>query len=197
LLWGRSIFLEIVKKGIQMDFVGAIKAGFKNYAAFRGTASRSEYWYWVLFTFLVNIVVSAIDPTMTLQLVFSLGTLLPSLAVTVRRLRDAGFSWLWILLPLPAFAVFVYGLVMLVNEFFTLGILEQVMDNPEFIDESVITALMENEVIIGASLIILFSGLVVLLTSVVVNIILPAQRTKTFEQGNKRVAPQAPEYPTL
>jgi hypothetical protein len=55
---------------------------------------------------------------------------------------------------------------------------------------------MKNEVIIGASLIILFSGLVVFLTSLVVNVIMPIQRTKTFEQGNKRVAPQAPEYPT-
>jgi uncharacterized membrane protein YhaH (DUF805 family) len=179
-----------------MDFVGAIKAGFKKYAVFTGTASRSEYWYWVLFTFLVNIVVSALDATGTLQLIFSLGTLLPSLAVTVRRLRDAGFSWLWILLPLPAFAVFMYGLIVLVNEFVVLGILEQVVENPEFLDESAITALMKNEVIIGASLIILFSGLVVFLTSLVVNVIMPIQRTKTFEQGNKRVAPQAPEYPT-
>jgi hypothetical protein len=83
-----------------------------------------------------------------------------------------------------------------VNEFVVFGILEQVVENPEFLDESAITALMKNEVIIGASLIILFSGLVVFLTSLVVNVIMPIQRTKTFEQGNKRVAPQAPEYPT-
>jgi uncharacterized membrane protein YhaH (DUF805 family) len=176
-----------------MDFVGAIKAGFKNYAVFTGTASRPEYWYWVLFTFLVNLVVSAIDPTGTLQLVFSLATLLPSLAVTVRRLRDSGYSWTWMLLPLPAFVVFVYGLVILVNEFIMLGILEQVADNPEYIDEAVITSLMGNEVVIEASLILLFSGLVLLVSSLVVNVIFPIQRPKTFEQGNKRVAPKGPD----
>jgi uncharacterized membrane protein YhaH (DUF805 family) len=190
---GVVFFIATVEKGIQMDFVGAIKAGFKNYAVFTGTATRPEYWYWVLFTFLVNLVVSAIDSTQTLQLVFSLATLLPSLAVTVRRLRDAGFSWTWILLPVPAFAVFMYGLIILVNEFLVLGILEQVADNPEYLDEAVITSLMGNEVVIEASLILLFSGLVLLVSSLVVNVIFPIQRPKTFEQGNKRVAPKGPD----
>lgn len=75
-----------------MDFVGAIKAGFQNYAVFKGTASRSEYWYWVLFTSLVGIVTNALDATAIVASVFSLATFLPSLGVLVRRLRDAGFS---------------------------------------------------------------------------------------------------------
>ena len=69
-----------------MDFVGAIKAGFKNYVSFRGTATRPEFWYWILFTALVLIVVSALDRSGTLGNVFSVATLLPSLAVAVRRL---------------------------------------------------------------------------------------------------------------
>jgi len=74
-----------------MDFVGAVRAGFKNYVNFRGTATRPEYWYWVLFTALVSIVANAIDRTGSLSGLFSLATLLPGLGVTVRRLRDAGF----------------------------------------------------------------------------------------------------------
>ena len=35
-----------------MDFVGAIKNGFWNYASASGRAARSEFWYWCLFSFL-------------------------------------------------------------------------------------------------------------------------------------------------
>jgi Protein of unknown function (DUF805) len=34
-----------------IGFVDAVKRGFRKYATFTGRASRSEYWWWVLFTF--------------------------------------------------------------------------------------------------------------------------------------------------
>jgi uncharacterized membrane protein YhaH (DUF805 family) len=85
-----------------MTFVDAIKAGFKNYANFKGTASRSEFWYWVLFTTLLNIVLSQIDTlagigstSMGLSSIASLALLVPNISVIFRRLHDAGFSgWL-------------------------------------------------------------------------------------------------------
>jgi hypothetical protein len=42
--------LELPHYGI--GFIDAIKRGFKKYASFAGRASRSEYWWWTLFTFL-------------------------------------------------------------------------------------------------------------------------------------------------
>ena len=84
-----------------MDFVGAIKAGFTNYAKFSGVASRSEYWYWVLFVFTVNLVTSTLDaflfntadPNSTqiglFQPIWVLAILVPSLSIQVRRLRDS------------------------------------------------------------------------------------------------------------
>ncbi len=113
-----------------MDFVGAIRAGFKNYVNFRGTATRPEYWYWVLFTSLVSIVTNALDGSGTLALAFSLATLLPSLGVTVRRLRDAGFSWTWLLIPIPGLIPLFYGLYVLFSELYLLGIDETILDNP-------------------------------------------------------------------
>jgi hypothetical protein len=35
------------------------------------------------------------------------------------------------------------------------------------------------------------------LASIVVNLIFPIQRSKSFEEGNKRVAPKGPETPAL
>jgi len=36
-----------------IGFIDAIKRGFRKYATFSGRASRSEYWWWALFTFIV------------------------------------------------------------------------------------------------------------------------------------------------
>ena len=44
-----------------MGFTDAIKTGFQKYIGFSGRAARSEYWYWVLFVILVQIVAWLID----------------------------------------------------------------------------------------------------------------------------------------
>ena len=184
-------------EGVIMDFVGAIKAGFQNYADFRGTATRPEYWYWVLFTFLVSIVTNAVDGSGTLSLVFSIATVVPGLSVTVRRLRDAGFSWTWVLLPVAGLVPFVYGLVVLIRELMAMGIEQRILDNPDLVDEAYINTLLQNPVIMDSIWIILFSGLYILFTSILTNFIFTAQRSRSYEDGNKRVAPKGPEAPIL
>ena len=180
-----------------MDFIGAIKAGFKNYANFRGTATRPEYWYWILFTFLVSLVVGSFESLETVSLVFSLAVLLPSLGLAVRRLRDAGFSWVWLLLPAAGIFPFSFGLFQFVYELGLLGLTEEDLQNPELISQEFVTALMANEVLVGSLLMFLFGLLYIFITSLVVQVIMPARKTKTFEQGNKRVAPKSPENPAL
>ena len=70
-----------------VGFSEAISRGFTNYFTFNGRASRPEYWWWVLFTFLLGLIPLA-----------GLVTLIPTLAVTSRRLHDIGKSgWLQIL----------------------------------------------------------------------------------------------------
>lgn len=100
------------------------KAVFENYANFSGRARRSEYWFFTLFNFLVNVAVNLLvrlfggstallGTSETLPFVamaifglfflFALVMLIPSLAVSVRRLHDTGRSgWnlLWSLLPI-------------------------------------------------------------------------------------------------
>jgi uncharacterized membrane protein YhaH (DUF805 family) len=179
-----------------MDFVGAIKAGFKNYAVFRGTATLPEYWYWVLFTTLVGLVTSAVDQSGNLSLAISLVTLLPSLSVLVRRLRDAGFSWLWILLPLPGLVPFVMGLFQFIQELIHVGYDLSFFANPDLSDAT-LQALTTNEVLVGSGLLIFGSLTYLFVTSALVNIIFPIRKSKSFEQGNKRVAAAVPEFPAL
>ena len=85
----------------------------KKYTVWQGRAHRSEYWYFILFTLLINAGLTMIDiQTGTfdeatrrglLSSLFTLAILLPSIAVMIRRLHDTGRSgwWFWIgLVPL-------------------------------------------------------------------------------------------------
>lgn len=80
----------------------------RNYVNFSGRARRKEFWMFVLFAFLFSVAAGIIDNTLgtvdstgSAGLVgglFALFLLLPSLAVTARRLHDTGKSALWMLL---------------------------------------------------------------------------------------------------
>jgi len=90
----------------------------KKYAVFSGRARRAEYWYFVLFNIIVAIVLSLIDTLLgtfdilrgvgLLSSLYGLAVLIPTLAVTVRRLHDIDRSGWWIfinLIPLIGFIV--------------------------------------------------------------------------------------------
>ena len=94
-----------------------------NYIGFSGRASRSEYWFWVLFTILVSFVTGIIDnfvfgwelgnPTWITD-ISGLIFILPGLSVFVRRLHDVGRSGWWILssiLILPILPLFYWSVV--------------------------------------------------------------------------------------
>ena len=68
-------------------FLDAISACFQEYATFSGRASRSEYWYFMLFSFILIGITGGIG----LFVVF-----LPVIAVSVRRLHDTDKSGWWI-----------------------------------------------------------------------------------------------------
>ena len=87
-----------------MSFAESISTCFRKYIVFSGRAQRSEYWWFFLFTFVTSVVlgiIGSLAPVLQfLEWVFSLAVLLPSLAVTVRRLHDTNRTGWWILLLL-------------------------------------------------------------------------------------------------
>ncbi len=96
----------------QNYFVDTIK---QRYAQFDGRASRSEYWFFQLFTIVVLLVLSTISGVignfapklallpLGLMLIMGLAVMIPGLALTVRRLHDSDKSgWLILVGFIPA-----------------------------------------------------------------------------------------------
>jgi uncharacterized membrane protein YhaH (DUF805 family) len=84
-----------------MGFTQAISAGFSNYVNFSSRACRSEYWYWILFIIIADVVAAIIDQVLGMQLVtglFGVATLIPNIAIAIRRLHDLDRTGWWILL---------------------------------------------------------------------------------------------------
>jgi len=94
-------------------FVNTLKS---KYADFNGRATRSEYWYFILFYILISIVLGLIDRFVInsqsgmsideatqggfLQFIFALGLLIPMIAIGIRRLHDIEKSGWWLLIGL-------------------------------------------------------------------------------------------------
>ena len=93
-----------------MSFTTAIATCFSKYATFSGRASRSEFWWFVLFMSLVFLLATVVGESLVqsdggseqtpkiLKSVAYLALWLPSLAVGCRRLHDIGRSGWWQLL---------------------------------------------------------------------------------------------------
>jgi len=98
---------------------------YRKYATFTGRARRAEYWWYTLFNVIVYAVLITIGLLFTgsdgnssvlgvLVGIYLLAVLLPTLAVTTRRLHDSGKSGWWQLLgilPLGGFVVFIMTLL--------------------------------------------------------------------------------------
>ena len=104
--------------------INAYKNFFKNYAEFAGRSTRSDYWwvwlgnlilsipFWIIYFYIVflstvmdSVSDSASEATFMvfglvaiIYAIFYLAILVPTLALSVRRLRDAGFHWAFIFL---------------------------------------------------------------------------------------------------
>ena len=88
-----------------MTFTQAISSGFSNYINFTGRASRSEFWYWTLFAFLVGMACNIVDygfgsGSGLIGELWGLATFLPNLAVGARRLHDTDRSGFWLFIGL-------------------------------------------------------------------------------------------------
>lgn len=104
--------------------INAYKNFFKNYAEFTGRSTRSDFWwvwlgnfilsipFWIIYfyTVFLSAVMASVDDSVSeatfmvlglvviIYAIFYLAILVPTLALSVRRLRDAGFHWAFIFL---------------------------------------------------------------------------------------------------
>jgi len=102
-------------KGGLVSFIQAYESMWLNYFNFSGRTSRATYWK----AWLVNIVVTVIlyllalhsSPAAFLVSLYSLASIVPGIAMAVRRLHDTNRSGFWWLI---AFVPFVGGIVLIV-----------------------------------------------------------------------------------
>ena len=89
------------KSGIQW-FVDA----YQQYATFTGRSRRSAYWYFTLFNMIVSygimglLALTGVEALSIVSLIYTFASLLPSIAVGVRRMHDAGKSGWFLLIPI-------------------------------------------------------------------------------------------------
>ncbi|HSW16630.1 MAG TPA: DUF805 domain-containing protein [Ramlibacter sp.] len=96
-----------------VNIVEAVKTCLRNYVNFRGRATRPEFWWFMLFCALASIAAGMLIGERTSGLV-SFALLLPSLAVSARRLHDIDRSGWWqlvSLVPLVGWLVVLYWFV--------------------------------------------------------------------------------------
>ncbi len=85
----------------------------KKYAVFTGRSRRKEYWMFFIFNVLITLVLEFIDRSLGTKFIgalYGLVVLVPSIAVTVRRLHDIGRTGWWALIgliPIIGFIVIV------------------------------------------------------------------------------------------
>jgi uncharacterized membrane protein YhaH (DUF805 family) len=82
----------------------------RKYAVFGGRARRKEYWLFALPSAIITVLLLAVDSRMgtfssvtglgLLSGIYTVGTFIPALAVSVRRLHDTGRGGLWVLIGL-------------------------------------------------------------------------------------------------
>jgi len=93
----------------------------KKYATFSGRARRREYWMYFLFNLIAIIVLASSTAVLgrigfMLYVLYALGTIIPGLAVVVRRLQDQGKAWTWIFIGLVPFIGGIWLLVLMCTE---------------------------------------------------------------------------------
>jgi uncharacterized membrane protein YhaH (DUF805 family) len=113
---------------MKITFVDAVKSAFVNFRKFKGNASRREYWFYILATVLIGIVLStvesmiwppietddlieAINQPTPLTSIAGLLLLVPTLAVTSRRIQDSGWSGKWLFLYLLPIVPLLMGII--------------------------------------------------------------------------------------
>ncbi len=105
-----------------VGFGEAVQLFFKNYTNFKARSTRSEYWWWCLAAIIAGVVLNIIGAIVgstvgnVLSGIWGLATLIPGIAIVIRRLHDIGKSGWWILIGLIPLAGAIILIVFAVKE---------------------------------------------------------------------------------
>jgi len=91
---GQTITKKISNKNIvpTISFLKAIELGYRRTPDFKSRSRRSEYWWWILFTSIINFSLGLVP---IIGILTSLILLIPTISVTTRRLHDINLTGWW------------------------------------------------------------------------------------------------------
>ena len=93
---------------------------FKNYANFQGRARRKAYWMFIIFWLIAATIIGILDSVLetygTIFSLYVLGTLIPIIALSVRRLHDIGKSGWWYFIQFVPLIGGIWLLILLVTD---------------------------------------------------------------------------------
>ena len=106
------------------SIIDSVKKWFWNpikykYTDFEGRATREEFWMFILVYIIIYIVLSIVFSLLALEVLiflFSLAVLVPSIAITARRLHDTGKSGWWQLIGLVPVIGWLIVIILLVGK---------------------------------------------------------------------------------
>ena len=109
-----------------MGMINAVRRAYSNYSTLQGRSTRSDYWWFLLYQWLVYVVLAFVcvfasdffksEYFFTPLILFVLLNIIPNFTILVRRLHDSSKSgyWLLLLLLLPALCflvIFIFTLL--------------------------------------------------------------------------------------
>lgn len=108
---------------MNVDFTQAIQLFFANYANFKGRSTRAEYWWVELFMLIVSVILYTLCALIGLGMtgtsivtdIWGLFILVPSLALSVRRLHDVGKGGGWIFINLVPIIGWIWYLILMLT----------------------------------------------------------------------------------
>ena len=109
--------LAVFRRSSRM--IDAFTSAWQRSFDYEGRSSRPDYWWFVLannILFLVLFVLGLSLPALArLAFLYGVASIVPSLPLTIRRLRDAGRHWAWLFISLLPFIGGIWLLVLLVQ----------------------------------------------------------------------------------
>ncbi len=172
--------------------MAAYAQALRNYAVFRGRAGRSEFWWFVLVQGLIYIVAGLFEHSVPDWVAIVLGiyyllTLLPWLALCVRRLHDTGKSAWWLpagVVPVPVAVALLVAGVNIVGIAFVFGFIFL------FVDAFTGTSLNEFGGFLLAGIVLLVLGGILIISGVVLTVTLVVFLASRGEPGDNRYGRQ-------
>lgn len=103
----------MVRPANMMSFMDAVKSGIGKSFSFRGRASRSEYWWWILASVLFQIIcaIIALLGNIGIAAIFPVLLIPPTTTAIARRLHDidkSGWFFLIVLIPIVGILYLIY-----------------------------------------------------------------------------------------